>query len=628
MARATLKVRPQNRAASFDLSSIDAEKRTVRLSFASPEPVKRYFGMEVLGFKDGECDLSRLNNGAALLLNHRDDCQIGVVESAEINGDKAYATVRFSSSAQGQEIFKDVQDGIRTKVSVGYNVNRAQLVSEEGDESTYRITSWQPYEVSIVSVPADDSVGVGRGVSNQETEIPLELPESMKRSNILLDAKPTEGGGGAPAVAAPAVIDHAAAFAKRSNEINEILAIADRPGLSHLGLHAEARKFIAENRSLAEFKDYAMAQLEAKPVNTRAGSIENDMSRELGRYSIVRAIHKAATGQVLDGIEGEYQAEVKRKNPGRNFAGFAMPEPAEITRAMGRALTTTAFSTGAALVDTAVLGSQYVELLRNRTVADKLGIRQLAGLTANVALPRAVGGGTTYWLSDDGTNVTTSNQTFGQIGITPHTLIANTAYSKQLMAQASLDVEGLVRDDLGRVLGIEKDRVILLGKGTAGEPLGVAKATGVGSVTFGAAATWAKLLDFETQVAAANALQGNMAFVISPATRAKFKNQPKVGSTFPNFLFDQKDDGSGDGYVNGYYAIVTNQVGTAAAVNHQVIYGNWNDLIMASFAGLDVVVDPYSLSKAAQIQITITQWMDVAIRHAGSFCISTDSGAQ
>jgi len=626
MARATLKVRPQNRAASFDLSSIDADKRTVRLSFASTEPVNRYFGIEVLGFGDGECDLSRLNNGAALLLNHDSDCQIGVVESAEINGERGYATVRFSSSPQGQEIFKDVQDGIRTKVSVGYNVLGALLVETEGDDSTYRITDWQPYEVSIVSVPADDSVGVGRGANQAETEIPLEVPDHMKRSHILLDPLSAVGGGGAPAPVPVATVDHAAIAAKRANEVNEILAISDR--LKHLNLGTEARKFIQEGKALQEFKDLAMARMEAQPINTSVASVENNMARELGRYSIVRAIYKSATGQTLDGIEGEYQSEVKRKNPGRVFAGFAMPDPSEITRAMSRALTTTAFSTGAALVDTAVLGSEYIELLRNRTVVDKLGIRMLAGLTANVALPRAVGGGTTYWLSDDGTNVTTSNQTFGQVGITPHTLIANTAYSKQLMAQASLDVEGLVRNDLGRVLGIEKDRVVLLGKGTAGEPLGVSKLSGVGSVTFGAAATWAKLLDFETQVAAANALQGNMAFVISPATRAKFKNQPKVGSTFPNFLFDQNNDGSGDGYINGYYGIVTNQVGTASTVQNQVIYGNWNDLIMASFAGLDVVVDPYSLSKAAQIQITITQWMDVAVRHAGSFCISSDSGAQ
>jgi len=626
MARATLKVRPQNRAASFDLTSIDADKRTVRLSFASPEPVKRYFGMEVLGFASGECDLSRLNNGAALLLNHDSDCQIGVVESAEINGERGYATVRFSSSPQGQEIFKDVQDGIRTKVSVGYNVNGALLVETEGDDSTYLITDWQPYEVSIVSVPADDSVGVGRGASTAETEIPLEIPDNMNRSRILLDPLSAAGGGGAPAPAPITTVDHAAIAAKRANEVNEILAISDR--LKHLNLGTEARKFIQEGKALQEFKDLAMARMEAQPINTSVASVENNMARELGRYSIVRAIYKSATGQALDGIEGEYQSEVKRKNPGRVFAGFAMPDPSEITRAMSRALTTTAFSTGAALVDTSVLGSEYIELLRNRTVVDKLGIRMLAGLTANVALPRAVGGGTTYWLSDDGTNVTTSNQTFGQVGITPHTLIANTAYSKQLMAQASLDVEGLVRNDLGRVLGIEKDRVVLLGKGTAGEPLGVSKLSGVGSVTFGAAATWAKLLDFETQVAAANALQGNMAFVISPATRAKFKNQPKVGTTFPNFLFDQNNDGSGDGYINGYYGIVTNQVGTASTVQNQVIYGNWNDLIMASFAGLDVVVDPYSLSKAAQIQITITQWMDVAVRHAGSFCISSDSGAQ
>ena len=87
-------------------------------------------------------------------------------------------------------------------------------------------------------------------------------------------------------------------------------------------------------------------------------------------------------------------------------------------------------------------------------------------------------------------------------------------------------------------------------------------------------------------------------------------------------------DITGDGVINSYPAIVTNQVGSAAAVANQVIFGNWNDMFFASWAGLDLVVDPYSLAENGQIKVVLTQWCDVGVRHTASFCKSTDSGAQ
>lgn len=150
----------------FDRASVNLEARTVDVAWASEEPYERWWGVEILDMRAASVDMARMKNGAALLLNHDPDQQIGVVENARIGADKkARATVRFSRSALGEEIMQDVADGIRRKTSVGYQINELVLEKQEGDLSTYRVTRWTPYEISIVSVPADDTVGVGRSAT-------------------------------------------------------------------------------------------------------------------------------------------------------------------------------------------------------------------------------------------------------------------------------------------------------------------------------------------------------------------------------------------------------------------------------------------------------------------------------
>lgn len=133
---------------------IDEESRTVELAFSSEAEVERWFGVEVLSHADGAMRTERLENGAAVLWNHDWDDQVGVVESIEIGDDRrGRAVVRFGKSARASEMFQDVLDGIIRHVSVGYRVHAVEVEQRKGMPDLVTVTDWEPYEISLVSVP-------------------------------------------------------------------------------------------------------------------------------------------------------------------------------------------------------------------------------------------------------------------------------------------------------------------------------------------------------------------------------------------------------------------------------------------------------------------------------------------
>jgi HK97 family phage major capsid protein len=277
---------------------------------------------------------------------------------------------------------------------------------------------------------------------------------------------------------------------------------------------------------------------------------------------------------------------------------------------------------GGYTIQTDVLGGSLIELLRNLMITASLGARKLGGLQGDVAIPSQSGGATAFWV-DENAQTASSNLTFGQIGLIPHRLSGVTVVGKRLLAQSSVDVEGLLRQDLATVLAIEIDRAALAGSGSGNTPLGILNTPGVGSVTFSAAATWAKVLDFETQVANANALLRSLAYATTPNTRAKWKAATKIAtSQYSSFLWE-KGAAPGEGEVNSYRAVASKQV-----PSDKVIFGNWDDLIIADWIGMDVTIDPLTLADKHQIKATINMLADVCTRHVGSFAISSDSGAQ
>jgi HK97 family phage major capsid protein/HK97 family phage prohead protease len=562
-------------------------------------------------------------NRAPLLLNHDSDRQIGVVERAWVENRRLMAEVRFSRSPEAEALYQDVKDGIRSKISVGYRLHKFELQKKEGDAKTYRATSWEPLEVSLVSVPADDSVGVGRSDLGAETRsIPVFSPVLPMNNTPAAPAAPTTPA--APARTA-------------QSDASRILAFGDT-----LGRAQEARAAVVANKTFDEF----LAGLEAaraNPAPLAPGMLPAGQSpaiglspREVRSYSVVRAIACIANGAPVDGLEGEAsQAFAKRFNLPLNERAFYIPFEVQRSYQQRADLAAGTPNLGGVTIQTEVMASDLIELLRARLISGLLGVRTMFGLTGNLSIPKVASGASGAWLAE-GAAIVPGNPTFGQVPLSPKRYGAATAYSRQLVVQSSLDVEGFVRSDLAATVARAFDLAVVAGTGTGGQPTGILATSGIGAVTFGGPATWGKVVSFETALGNANADFGSLAYLSTPATRGVWKQTPKIAGEHAGFLWQDGAyvpvlPGAGSaaapetppvGIVNGYRAIASTIVPT-----NKVIFGNWADAVLAMWIPLEVVVDPYSLALNHQVRVVVNAMGDVGVRHEASFVASTDTGA-
>lgn len=603
-------------------SAINETDRTAELSFSSELPANRWFGVEILDHSPESMRTDRLRSGAALLWNHNSDQQIGVVEKATISPDRrGRALVRFGESSRAEEIWKDVKSGVIRLVSVGYRIHKMVTEKVENGVETMRATDWEPLEISLVSVPADHTVGVGRGETNQPNEIEI-IP--MNRS-LHLDADPAikPASGGAPAATPDLTVvrsqEREAALKEERDRVREINAIADR--IKTDSVRGLAKQALESGMKLDEFRGKVLEQeYNAKPVNT--SPVIGMSDKELKRYSIVSAIRSLSSGSGLQGLEKEAHDAVLKatrmapKSPMEFFVPFDVEREQRAMELTKRALEVGSFTAGGALVDTTLLTGSFIELLRNSMYVMAMGARSLTGLVGDIAIPRQTGGATAYWLSESGT-ITASQQAVGQLELKPHRLGVATAYTQQLLAQSSLDIENFVRTDIAQVIALEKDDVAINGTGVNGEPLGIVNTTGVNLVTIAGAQsmTYANSVSFETALAIDNALAGNLGFLTTPTVRNNARILPRFSNTDTPVW-----QGGLVGDVTGYPARATNQCPTGTG---SVIFGRWDDLILADWAGMSILVDPYSLSLQGQVRIVVQTLTDCGIRHAESFALGT-----
>lgn len=362
---------------------------------------------------------------------------------------------------------------------------------------------------------------------------------------------------------------------------------------------------------------------EQRALELAAGSAPKQVDANLGlsekeirQFSLTKAIREYVNGKSLTGLEAEASAAEARRL-GRDPQGFFVPF--EVLAFERRAQTVTPATDGGYLVQTSVDRANMVELLRNQNHVIGLGARVITGLRDDITIPRHISGTTAYWVSENG-EITSSQSVFGQIAMKPRRLGATTAYSKQLLAQGSPDIDMFVREDILARFATELDRAALNGSG-ANEPLGIlnlASADRATSVTFGAAPTWAKVVEFETQVETANALGltgGAYAYLTTPGVKGAWKTKPKEAGQ-ATYIWEGET-------VNGYSARSTNQV-----PSNKVIFGQFGQVMIGEWAGTDIVVDPYSLATTGQVKITIQKLMDIVVRQGKAFSVSTDAGNQ
>lgn len=350
------------------------------------------------------------------------------------------------------------------------------------------------------------------------------------------------------------------------------------------------------------------------------------------RFRLLRAIDLAAKGKGLDGVEMEMykEAEHEARELGLNIEGN-VAVPSWMIRAGGerRDLTAGTTTQGGHTIETEL--RELIPLLEPRLQVEALGATMLRGLRGNVDFPKGNADAAAVWEGENDANAETS-PTFDKISMSPNRLGAFTDISKQLIAQSSIDVENYVRNRLNFAVQKALDAAAINGSGSSNEPTGILNTSGIGSVaigTNGGVPTWDHLVDLETEIAIDNADMGNLAYLTTPGIRGKLK-KTLVDSGSGLFVWDQRFNPSGNG-VNGYRAEVSTQVpstltkGTSSGICHAIIFANWSELLIGQWAGIDLVVDPYTGAKNALVTLVINSWWDIAVRHPESFAAIKDA---
>lgn len=667
---------------SFEVEkrTIDPDARTMEIRFSSEFPVRRFFGTEILDHKRKAVRMEWLSSGRApFLVDHRTHDRVGVIEKARIDTKErvGVATVRFGKSDRASEILTDFADGIRSSVSVGYLIHDAVLerISEERGEE-WRVTDWEPLEVSDAALPADptasarvleelggfphragDLEAFRTTFHGREEDMPrIKVRRLLDGHRIEIEEDQFDEAIHERITAGPRNVDDDDPPAKpeetreqwlknERKRVEEITALATRWNCRDKG-----DEFIAKGHGVEAFRGWLLMEHipDGQPLDTPASELGLS-DKESRSYSFLRAIRAHADKDWSEaGFEREASQEIA-KRVGRPANGFFVPVDALRVRrqwsqtAMERIADTLSImlrdqtkgtpGEGGFLVGTDHMAASFIELLRNRAMVTRLGARLLSGLVGDITIPRQSGGATSAWVTE-GNSPALSTLAFTQVAMDPKTVAARANMTRKLLLQSSPDIEDLVRMDLIQVLALEIDRAAINGSGAGAEPEGILNTTGVGLVPLGAPdggpPTWPLIVSLETEVAIDSADIGALAMLTTVQARGTLKTTEKATNT-AQFIWEMMA-GEGDprfGAVNGYRAAASNQVPSnltkGAGTNlSAAIFGNWNDLLIGEWGILDVTTDPFTLGDSGGLVVRAFQDVDIAVRHPESFAIIVD----
>ena len=464
------------------------------------------------------------------------------------------------------------------------------MEKDSRDSETYIAKLWKPMEASLVSIPADVTVGVGRSSEQPPKPVIVTHIEDTIMSEVDIAAVEANARQSAQ---------------KNASQIVELGQRHDQSEMAH--------KAIAEGVSIEEFR----GQLLDKVGSERAlESQEIGLTpKEVKRFSLVRAIHALANPtdrRAQEAAAFEFEASRSASEAyGRSAQGIMLP--AEVMANWKRDLTAGTANAAGDLIGDDFRAGDFIDVLRNSSSVMQAGATMLSGLSGDVKIPKKTVAATAAWIATEGGAATESQMTVGQVSLSPKTLGAFTDVTRQLLIQGSLDIEALIRNDLTSAMALTIDKAGLEGAGTSGAPTGILSTSGVNQVTnfAGANPTFAEVVSLETAIAEDNALAGNLSYILPASMYGALKTTEKAANT-AQFVADGTT-------MNGYRAIVSNQ---ATAGN--LFYGNFSDLLIGMFGGLDLVVDPYTASTTGTIRVVALQSVDVAVRHAQSFAFGND----
>lgn len=373
-------------------------------------------------------------------------------------------------------------------------------------------------------------------------------------------------------------------------------------------------------RSLSEELNTITVAEEAERAAARAQSEAEEVRDISKRFSFAKFIREAGEGGNLTGVEAEVaqMGEREAKSNGIEQRGFVIP---------ASVLNNRAFAGQSAGVDadggyTIESEMRYQEELRKRLVLSQLGAVYMGGLSGNIDLIQG-SAVTAGWL-DENEEGSDSKKTFTKKSVGPMRCFVNVPISKLLTIQSSIDVERVITND---ILGAHTELVedaALNGTGTK-QPLGLLNTSGIASVALGengGTPTFKTVVDLETEIALKNADISNMAYLTNPKVRGLLKTTLK-SSNVPGYIWSEGNE------MNGYRALATNFLpsdlvkGTAKNCS-PIIFGDWSNLWIMGWGGLDLIVDPYSLKKMGAYEVTLNAYHNIFVKRTEGFAICKD----
>lgn len=577
--------------------------RTVALSFSSERPVMRQYAdgpaWEVLDHSGDGADLTRLNSGAApLLKDHKGnlDSQIGTVVSAEIVGGKGRAVVRFAPTPEGDAALARVQSGEIRNVSVGYVVHAAVPAGDYDGYPVVRATHWEAVEISLVATPADPTVGVGRSMGRPAR--PVFKENQMNKPN------PAPAGG---------------ELAERTRAA-EIATIGRRFSVDQDAV-ADA---IARGTSVSDFSTAVLGGMGGEIGATRSRMAAPSLAKAPKPYSLVRAIAAQAAGNWSEaGFEHEVAQEMHRQR-GRAASGFYMPTAA-LVKSEGRTLLTSA--NAASLIGTEHMGDKFIESLKPQVRVLELGATMLSGLVENVSIPRITAGTAAEWIAEDAA-ATESSPEFDSVGLTLKQLSANARLTRKQLKQSLPALDQVLIKDMRDQIAVALDRAAIAGTGTGSQPRGILSTAGIHTRamgTNGGAITWAAITALAALVKGANAAADSLGWLTNHKVEGAMQSTPRVAATETMILSPDEADPVIARHRARFSGNVPGNLTKGTGTNlSALIFGNWSDLLIGQWGGVDVIVDDATEASKGNVRIAAHSEWDIAVRHAEAFGAITD----
>lgn len=588
--------RPLERRA---VGSVDEAKRTVPIKVFTEKGVRRgyrdYGLIEILLCRAENCDLSFLASGRApLLVNHRGDQQVGVLDGAAFvddGGEKSVdAVARFSRNPEGEKEFVDVKDEIRTCISGGYYIidGEFRYAQTEGAPDQFIVTRWRPVEASLCAVPLDEAAGVGRSATGGD--FPVEFVQ-MLQARSLEFRKSSDGpsqdpvAGGPPteerAVESEQVGEPPAVPSASTEEVALQIRAAKEAEAARQGESATPAGPVLAQRSIMDPKDNTPSAEDIKVQVNEAANKERQRINAIMACARAHKLEDIAAKAIDDGTSAEtfnaraLDAIVARQSSlvvtpavdlspsdKRKFSigriGRALltgdlrlaPHELEVTRAyekkgvslrnansffipwefLGRAVAKG--GSGGNLVGTVHMDSEYVPHLLSDLVVRKAGARLLPGLVGDVDIPAGSSGfGTAVHTSAETSDSTEITPAFRSIALSPKTATGYVDFSRKMRLQSEPAVETLIREGLQNSILELVERTSLNGSGATGVPRGILNTTGVVGSPFGDDFTYRDFIDMWSAIKAAKAPGlGLGSFVSTFGVAAKAMTTTRGGS--------------------------------------------------------------------------------------------------